>query len=248
MQRVKSRKSALTPCDQQSLFKFHLRFHEQTEEYARKGGKPWVWYSFDMPDEREMFPPGLPTDLRLLYIDLLKRTERYEGLHQFLADCYPVWHERAGTDPKLQFYMAKGLLAQASAIDAQYREPLNAILYQLGIPDWGMQYLEKSRTTPGLCPGKLPNHDFYGIKAFEQNKQIATWFSTRKLRLVEIFDHRCYHKGNKLGTTDQGEYPEPVKEVVSTPRLIVPGQHTNGRINQPVLVGSLLKGFTQSAA
>lgn len=247
MQRVPSRKSALKPCPQQSLFKFMLHFHEHTEEYTRKGGNPWIWYSFDMPDERDMFAPGLPPDLRKLHTELLRRTFRYQSLHAFLSECYPVWRERREADPILTLYLPKHLLPQVAAISTEYSEPLHAILYQLGIIDWNVHYADNSRTIPGLSPAKLPNHDFYGVKCFEQNPQISYWFSAKMLKVARVFDHRCYHSNNLIGTIGQDEYPAPTGVLMPPPRVLSPGQHTNGRLNQPVPVGSLLKGVLHPA-
>lgn len=240
MKREKSSKSALKPDLEQSLFKFRLFFHENTDEYRAKSGKPWLWYSYDMPEEREMFPPGLAPDLRYLHTELLKRAFKWPDLFDFLKECYPVYQLKADSDPVLNYYLPAHCLSNLNDISTRYVETFNALLEQLGVTTWHINHAKKSRTLPGFSPIKLPSHEFYGTSYFERNPQISYWFSTKKLKLVEVYDNRCYSPNNKIGTIGQDEYPEP-KGVLSPPaRIVRPGQASNGRTNQPIAVGSFL--------
>jgi hypothetical protein len=188
-----------------------------------------------------MFAPGLAADLRNLYTDLLRRAYRWPDLYNFLRECYPVWHPKDNSDHLLTIYLPKHQLPNLNDISVRYAETLTVLMSQIGVKSWNVQHAEKSRTTPGLSPAKLLNTDFYGIKAFEQNPQVSFWFSTRKLKMVKIYDHRCYHTDNLYGTIGQDEYPAPTGVLSPPPRTLKPGQHTNnGRINDTVSVGSML--------
>ncbi|WP_460957837.1 hypothetical protein [Spirosoma litoris] len=246
MKREKSSKSALKPDLEQSLFKFRLFFHESTDEYKAKNGKPWLWYSYDMPEERDMFPPGLAPDLRYLHTELLKRAYKWPDLFNFLKECYPVYHLNANTDPTLKYYLPKHQIPFLNDISTRYAETLEALLAQLGVIDWQIRHATQSRTLPGFSPIKLPNYEFYGTSYFERNPQISYWFSTRKLKLVEVFDNRCYSPQNRVGTIGQDEFPEPKGVLSPPPRIVRPGQASNGRTNQPITVGSILSHVSQS--
>ncbi|WP_288425895.1 hypothetical protein [uncultured Spirosoma sp.] len=244
MQRAKSRKSAHKPDEHQSLFKFMMYFNEHTEEYRRKAGRPWVWYSFDMPDERDMFAPGLAPDLRTLYTDLLRRAQPWPDLYQFLRECYPVWTPAAGDDHNLDIYMPKHVVGNLADISTRYAETVEFLMRQVGVTNYRVGS-GKSRTVPGFSPSKLPNQEFFGIRAFEQNPQVSFWFTTRALKMVKIYDHRCYHAENLYGTIGQDEYPAPAGVLSPPPRTLRPGQHSNGRFNQPASVGSILGHIVQ---
>ncbi|MEZ0484329.1 hypothetical protein [Fibrella aquatica] len=250
MQREKPRTSALKPSDNQSLFKFRLEFHPSTEEYTRKGGKPWIWYSYDKPDERDLFPPALAGRMRDQWQMVLQRTFRYPDLYDLLKDCYPVQKvDAAGEeacDAMTTVWMPLAKVHHADALSLKYDKVIGDILTLVGWNNFQFNHSNKLRMQPGFSPRLITNRDFYGIQAFEQNAQIAYWFATRKLRLVTVYDNRCYHADNKIGTIGPDQYPEPKGVLAPPPRLKAqtPGataKPDDGRSRESVSVGSLLK-------
>lgn len=243
MKRAKSSKSALKPNPEQSLFKFRLYFHESTDEYRAKNGQPWVWYSYDLEEEREMFPPGLTPDLRYIHTELLKRAYKWTDLYDFLKECYPTYQLRAEADPILNIYMPKHVLPLLNDISARYGATLGALMHQLGVTNWQVNHAPKSRTIPGFSPIKLPNTEFYGPDYFQRNPQVSYWFATRKLKMVKVFDNRCYHPNNRIGDIEQEEYPAPSGVLAPPIKMQRAGHVNNGRINGEITVKEMLSNL-----
>ena len=245
MQREKTRTSALKPSDSQSLFKFRLEFHPATEEYARKGGKPWIWYSFDKPDERELFPPALDNRLREQWQLVLQRIFKYPDLYDFLKDCYPthrIEHPNCETgDALTTIWMPNRVVNMAQLVGDKYGAVLEDVMTLVGLPNWKANHSNQRKVD--FTPRMVTNRDFYGITAFERNPQVAYWFAARKLRLVTVYDNRCYHADNKMGIIDASQYPEPVGVLIPPPRLNK-GQQVDGRSRDTVSVGSMLQHLT----
>ncbi|UHG90088.1 hypothetical protein [Spirosoma oryzicola] len=254
--------SACKSDPQQSLFKFFLYFHETTDEYRSKGGKPWVWYSFDKPEERAMFPDGLPRDLRTIFGDLLYKSYRWPDLYAFLRDCHPVWQTGTDGSSLLNLYMSEKAGAQLQEIAAKYEETITYLMQQVNVPLWRINYKANTRTVPGFSPMRKRTTDYYGIKCFKKNAAVSAWFSTRKLKMVKVFDNRCYHVDNHFTDIGPEEYPMPLTGTIPpiTPTLAAPAlsnlppqptwpqippvtTSTAGRINKPVSVGSILSHF-----
>lgn len=255
MQREKTRTSALKPSDSQSLFKFRLDFHATAEEYSRKNGKPWIWYSFDKPDERDLFPPALDDRLRQQWQQVLQRCFKYPDLYDFLKDCYPAQKpDVAGeyaTDLMTSLWMPARVVDRVLMLADKYNDILNDVMTLVGLPTWQPRYSNQVKIPIGFSPRLVTNRDFYGITAFEQNPQIAYWFSTKKLRLVTVYDNRCYHADNKMGIITPDQYPAPTGVIAPPPRLKThtPGATAapaadDGRSRQTTVVGSILKNLT----
>jgi hypothetical protein len=247
MKRAKSSKSALKPNPEQSLFKFRLYFHESTDEYRAKNGQPWVWYSYDLEEEREMFPPGLTPDLRYIHTELLKRAYKWPDLFNFFKECYPAHQLRVNADPKLIYYIPKHLFPQTNDISTRYGTTVHALLKQLGVDeqDWTTVFATKGNIIPGFSPIKLPNTEFYGPDYFQRNPQVSYWLTARKLKMVKVYDNRCYHANNEIGYIGQDEFPEP-SGVLSPPIRLQRAGHSNpinGRIGQETTIGAVLSNL-----
>ncbi|GAB3753868.1 hypothetical protein [Spirosoma pomorum] len=260
--------SACPSSPQDSLFKFRLYFHELTDEYRSKNGQPWVWYSFDKPDERAMFPDGLPRDLRTIYGQLLYNSYRWPDLYNLLRECHPVWRTSQDGESELNLYMASHVLNHAQAISAKYEDTVEMLMHQAGVKHWRMNHKPNSRTVPGLSPMRKRSVDYYGLKRFRKNATVSAWFSTRKLKMVEVFDNRCYHVENLFCRIEQNEYPMPLTTggviKTTTPPLVAsvpvtpPAQPTwqqpmpdvntppvsnVGRINKGTSIGSIIAHY-----
>ncbi len=253
MQREKARTSALKPSDSQSLFKFRLDFHAATEEFTRKAGKPWIWYSFDKPDERDLFPPALAGRMREQWQMVLQRTFKYPDLYDLLKDCYPVQKVDPSTEATTAtttiIWMPLDKVNQSHVLSHKYDTVVTDVLSLVGWENIQFNHSNKLKMQPGFSPRLITSHEFYGIQAFEQNPQIAYWFATKKLRLVTVYDNRCYHADNKMGIITPAQYPAPTGVLAPPPRLkphtagavSSPAAPADGRSRETASVGAMLK-------
>ncbi|MDR6194751.1 hypothetical protein [Siphonobacter sp. SORGH_AS_0500] len=193
MIRTKSSRSAVKSHPEQSLFKFSLSFHPTSQEALRKQGKPWIWYSFDLPEERALFLPALPQTLRSQWLDFLSRLFKYEDLYLFFRDCYPQEE-----DQRLIIYFATVRAPEIRSLSVSYGEYVSRCLAQMGFSDFTLRHQIDPVQIPGKCPSRL-ERDFYGIRAFETNPKVVQWLSSQTLLSVKIYDNRCYHPENEYG-------------------------------------------------
>jgi hypothetical protein len=197
MIRTTSARSALKPSETQSLFKFLLHFHPDSDEFRRKGGKPWLWYSYDYASERDAFLPGLGRDERAFWTLLLRRLWKYEDLYLFFRDCYPVWEDVGGGKTHLAMQFSRARSGEIAALSTKYSDYLARQMEQLGVESYTLRHQHHAHA-PGHSPRRTEK-DYYGIYAFEHNPQVALWLTTGALLHVKVYDHRCYHAENEYG-------------------------------------------------